>query len=225
MDKTGYLKNVPLFSEIPGPDLKRIGRIGTLRRFKQGEEIFAEDTVGDRLYIVLSGRVKIFSSFGKRNKTLAYLERGEFFGEMSLLDRELRSASSVALEDCELLVISKQDFRALIGRYPRISLQIMKTLSLRLRQADREIESLAFGHVLGRVAAALLELSGKYGEQTPAGMRIKMPLNHRDIAEIAGTGREMVSRILNRFRRLQCISYGSTYLTITNAEKLKEWTN
>lgn len=225
MDKTGYLKKVPLFSEISGPDLRRIEKIGTIRRFRPDERIFAEDTAGDRLYVVLSGRVKIFSSFGKRNKTLAYLEKGEFFGEMSLLDRELRSASSVALEECELLVISKQDFRALIERFPRISLQIMKTLSQRLRQADREIESLAFGHVLGRVAAALLELSEKYGEKTPSGLRIRMPLNHRDIADIAGTGREMVSRILNRFRRLQCISYGPTYLTITNAAKLKEWIN
>lgn len=223
MDRTAFVRKVPLFSGIGGRDLGRLGRIGKPRCCRAGETIFSEHAAGDKLFIVVSGRVKIFSSVSKRNKTLAYLERGEFFGEMSLLDNELRSASAAAIEESELLVISKREFRALLERYPGISFQIMRTLSRRLRQADREIESLAFGRVLGRVAAALIGLSKKYGEKTPDGLCIKMPLNHRDIAEIAGTGREMVSRILNRFRRLEYIRYGPRYLTITNASKLKEW--
>ncbi|MHB9155309.1 MAG: Crp/Fnr family transcriptional regulator [Endomicrobiales bacterium] len=223
MNDLGYLKNIPLFAGFNARDLRRVEATGTRAPFRRGEKIFDEDTAGDRLYVVLSGRVKIFASSGLRKKTLAYLEKGEFFGEMALLDRELRSASSLASEDCELLVIKKKDFQRLLERYPRISLRIMKTLSRRLRRADREIESLSFGHVLGRVASTLLELSVKYGEAADGGLRIRIPLNHRDIAEMAGTAREMVSRTLNRFRRLKCIRYDDRRLTITDVRKLKEW--
>ena len=169
--------------------------------------------------------MKIFTSSGRKKKTLAYLEKGEYFGEMALLDMEPRSASSLALEDCELFVIKKQDFRNLLGKYPRIAFQIMRTLSRRLRQANKEIEALSFGNVIGRIANAVLDLADKYGEKTDQGIRIKMPFSHQDIAELAGTGREMVSRILNRFRRLSCINYSNKYLVVTNMNKLKQWSN
>ncbi len=223
MDKTAYLKNVPLFAEFGRDDLQRLQRIGRIQKFGSGETIFNEDTSGECLYIVIHGRVKIFTCSGHKKKTLAYLEAGEFFGEMSLLDMEPRSASSIAQELCELLVINKKDFRRLLAKHPNISFQTMKTLSHRLRQADKEIESLSFENVLGRIASALLNLAKKYGEDTPQGRRIKMPLNHQEIAELAGTGREMVSRTLNRFRRLQCITFDNRRVVIKNPEKLKEW--
>lgn len=221
MNKISYLKNVPLFAEFNDRDLNRLQKIAGVMSFNTGQKIFDKGTAGDRLYIVLSGRVKIFAVSGLKKKTLAYLEQGEFFGEMALLDLQPRSASSVAIEPSELVVIKKKDFQRLIFNYPEISLQIMRTLSKRLRQADSEIEELAFGDVLGRIASTLLQLSAKYGEITDDGCEIKMPLNHRDIAEIAGTGREMVSRVLNRFRRLKLISYNERSLKVINVQKLK----
>lgn len=221
MEKILFLKNVPFFNELSSKDLQRLQKISTVKYFKCGEKIFDEDTPGDRLYVVLSGRVKIFAVSGLKKKTLAYLEKGEFFGEMTLLDLEPRSASSVAMEHSELLVIKKKDFQELLLSHPGISLQIMKTLCRRLRAADKEIEALAFGDVLGRIASTLLELSAKYGEITEDGCEIKVPLNQRDIAEIAGTGREMVSRTLGRFKRLKIISYDEKTLRVIDAQKLK----
>lgn len=221
MNRLSYLKNVPLFTEFDNRGLRILQKIARIANFKKGEKIFDENASGDRLYIVLSGRVKIFAASGVKKKTLAYLEKGEFFGEMALLDMQPRSASSIAMEPSELLVIKKKDFQRLIKDYPEISLQIMKTISKRLRQADKEIEALTFGDVLGRIASTLLQLSAKYGEITENGCEIKMPLNHRDIAEIAGTGREMVSRTLNRFRRLKLISYNDRSLRVIDGQKLK----
>ncbi|MBN1823766.1 MAG: Crp/Fnr family transcriptional regulator [Endomicrobiales bacterium] len=223
MKKAVYLKKVPLFAEIKGGDMRRLAKIGGVQTYSEGEKIFDENTSGDRLYIVLSGQVKIFTSSGQKKKTLAYLEKGEFFGEMSLIDMELRSASSTATKDSELFMIKKKDFKHLIARYPSISLQIMKTLSKRLRQADKEIESLTYGDVLGRVAKLLIDFSKKYGESTDSGQRIKMSLPHREIAEIAGTGREVVTRILNRFRKMHCITCDKKYLTIIDQTKLGQF--
>ena len=221
MNGFALLKNVPLFAEFASRDLKKLRRIAVIRNFKNGERIFDENTSGDRLYVVLSGRVKIFTILGKKKKTLAYLEKGEFFGEMALLDMEPRSASSMAMARSELLVIKKKDFKQLLEHYPELSLRIMKTLSKRLRQADKDIEALAFGDVLERIASTLLQLAAKYGEITENGCEIQMPLNHLDIAEIAGTGREMVSRTLSRFRRLRIISYDERSLKVIDAQKLK----
>lgn len=223
MENFKHLKKVPLFSDVSDKDLKCLQKIAKVRKFAKGEIIFTEDTSGDCLYIVISGRVKIFAQQGNKKKTLAYLEKDEHFGEMALLDMEPRSASSEALDECDLLVIKKHDFRTLLAQDPGISLQIMRTLSHRLRLANKEIESLSFENVLGRVASALLDLCSKYGESVAHGTRIKMPVSHKDIAELAGTGREVVSRTLNRFRRLNCIKYDDHRLIITNAKKLREF--
>jgi CRP-like cAMP-binding protein len=100
----------------------------------------------------------------------------------------------------------------------------MKTLSRRLRAADKEIQGLAFGDVLGRIASTLLELCSRYGKITDDGCEIMMPLNHKDMAEMAGTGREMVSRTLSRFRRLGILSYDEKTLIVKDAQKLKLFT-
>jgi CRP/FNR family transcriptional regulator, cyclic AMP receptor protein len=218
-----YLRKVPLFSDVREKDLKKVVRIGKVQKFEKGQVIFTEDESGECFYIVLSGRVKIFAQSGKKKKTLAYLEKGEHFGEMALLDMEPRSASSEAMENCAVLVINKKDFRGLLARNPGISIQIMRTLSHRLRLANKEIESLTFENVLGRVANVLLDMVSKYGESTAMGSRIKVPLSHQEIAELAGTGREVVSRTLNRFRRLNCIGYDNKHLIITNGRKLREY--
>ena len=214
---------MPLFSGIRPIDLAKVRKIGRIQKYAKGKVIFTEDESGECFYIVLSGRVKIFAQSGAKKKTLAYLEKGEHFGEMALLDLEPRSASSGASEDTELLVINKKDFRALLARHPEISIQIMRTLSHRLRLANKEIESLTFENVLGRVANVLLDMCSKYGETTALGSRIKVPLSHQEIAELAGTGREVVSRTLNRFRRLNCIGYDNKHLIVTNGRKLREF--
>ena len=221
--KENILSNVPIFSELSRNELLRIKSIGSVRRFSKQEIIFDEDTCGGKFYIVLAGSVKIFTSSGAKKKTLAYLEKGEFFGEMALLDAEPRSASSEAMEDSELFVIKKNDFKQLLVRQPNISFHILKTLSSRLRTADKEIEGLTFGNVIGRIAATLCDLAARYGENVAGGCRIKMTLSHKDIAELAGTGREMVSRVLNRFKRLNCISYANRHVIITDEQKLRQW--
>jgi CRP/FNR family transcriptional regulator, cyclic AMP receptor protein len=212
-----------VFSEFADSDMRLLEKISSVERFGAGEAIFSEDESGDKLYIVICGRVKIFTCSGVRRKILAYLEKDEFFGEMALLDAEPRSASSVAMDECELIVIRKKDFRKLLEKYPRLAFQVMKTLSKRLRRADKQIESLIFSNVFGRIAETLLHLAGKYGQKAGAGIRLKIPVSHKEIAELTGTGREVVSRILNRFKRFNCIAYKDKRLVITDPQKLKTW--
>lgn len=223
MDYIKYLKRVPIFTGLSSADLRKVLNIAKVKVFCASKSIFGEDTAGDRLYVVLSGRVKIFTSLGERKKTLAYLDAGEFFGEISLLDSRPRSASCNAIENCELLVISKNDFHQLLLRYPRMCLRVLETISRRLRQADSEIESLTFENVLGRVAGVLLKFGEKYGGQLGVNGSMCLDLTQKEISEIVGTSREVVSRIVNRFKRLGCVKYDGKLCFITDEKKLKQF--
>lgn len=223
MEKKSVLKRVPLFSKIEDKELEKITEISHLKKYRKDEDIFSEGEVGDALYILVSGVVKIFrTSSDGRIKTLALLQRGDFLGEMAILDREIRSANVRAVEDAEMLVINRGDFEESLTSNPRIAFRIMETLCARLRDADKQIESLTFQNVSGRLVIALLDLAEKHGVRTEKGIKIDMELTHQELSEMVGTAREVVSRILNDFRKTNCIEIEKHYITITDKEELKK---
>ena len=187
------LRNVPLFS---GLDEKRLGVLVPMMMrtsFSRNETIIGAGDPTDSLYIVISGRLKVLMSDEQgREVILAILGTGEFFGEMGLLDDSPRSASVVTLEPCELLSISKTDFKRCIAENSDLSLMVMRGLVRRLREADQKIGSLALMDVYGRVARLLLEMAEDVGGEK---MVVKK-LSKQDIAKMIGASREMVSRVM-----------------------------
>lgn len=187
------LRNVPLFS---GLDEKRLGVLVPMMMrtsFSRNETIIGAGDPTDSLYIVISGRLKVLMSDEQgREVILAILSAGEFFGEMGLLDDSPRSASVVTLEPCELLSISKTDFKRCLAENSDLSLMVMRGLVRRLREADQKIGSLALMDVYGRVARLLLEMAEDVGGEK---MVVKK-LSKQDIAKMIGASREMVSRVM-----------------------------
>jgi CRP/FNR family cyclic AMP-dependent transcriptional regulator len=219
-----FLRGVELLNHLKDPDLLRIAQLCQISRYRRAESVFSVNSPGASLYVVMSGRIKIFGSSNQgRSKTFAYLEPGDFFGEMSLIDEEARSASASALEDSVLIMLKSEDYRKLVLSRPAIALAVMKTLVSRLRRANKEIEALSFNNVLGRIAQILLDLSERYGKKTDEGMMIDMNLSHKELAEMAGTAREVISRVISRFRRIGCVNFFDNKLTITDRDKLKSW--
>lgn len=219
-----FLRGVELLNGLSADDLLRVAQMCQLSKFQRAERIFTESQPGACLYVVMSGRVKIFGSSSQgRSKTFAYLEPGDFFGEMSLIDEEMRSASAAALEDSVLIMLKSEDYRKLMMSRPSIALAVLKTLSARLRRANREVEALSFNNVLGRIAQILLDLGERYGKKTEDGIRIDMALSHKELAEMAGTAREVISRVISRFRRIGCVSFFDNKITIIDRDKLKSW--
>jgi CRP-like cAMP-binding protein len=219
-----FLRGVELLNGLSSDDLLRVAQTCQLSRYQRAERIFTESQPGACLYVVMSGRVKIFGSSSQgRAKTFAYLEPGDFFGEMSLIDEEVRSASASALDDSVLIMLKSEDYRKLMLSRPAIAIAVLKTLSARLRRANREIEALSFNNVLGRIAQILLDLGERYGKKSDDGIRIDMTLSHKELAEMAGTAREVISRVMSRFRRIGCINFFDNKITITDRDKLKSW--
>jgi CRP-like cAMP-binding protein len=219
-----FLSKIPLFRKLPTSELEHVLKIARFQKIKKNEIIFSEATSGSCLYVVLLGRVKIHGdSFSGHTKTFAYLDSGDFFGEMAMLDDKSRSASAVAIEDTEVMTIHKSDFRKLLEKRPALSLAVLKTLCERLRLADKEIEALSFQKVLGRLAQILLELAKKYGQKHSEGVLIDAVFSHKELANRVGTARENITRLLNRFERAGCVAFSGKYIVLRDCNKLKSW--
>jgi len=215
------LRKVPLFSNLSNKDILLILRAAKRRKYKKDSIIFSENTLGKTLFIVISGQVKIFVEENKRRKILSYLEQGEFFGELALLYKNIRSASAEAMTDCELLILRQNDFKQILKNNPNIALELIKVLCERLRNADKEIESLSFDSVTSRIARGLIELSKKYGKPTELGKQLNLIFSKKEIAEYSGTVREVATRVLNHLHKLGYIDFKDRHIIITNEPKLR----
>ena len=187
------LQNIPLFAGLPEAQLDHIARMAVLRQVPRHKTIVFVGAKTDSLFVIVSGSAKVLNRDAEgREVILSMLEAGECFGEMGLIDDSPRSADVVANEACELLVISKADFTRALSENTELCLNIMKSLVLRLREANHKIESLALMDVYGRVAKLLLDNSEKEN-----GVRIvKRKITKLDMAKMVGASREMVSRVM-----------------------------
>lgn len=201
MSVINILSKVPIFKNINSRDLNKIESILKEKKYREDDHIFSETDSGDKFYLVYQGRVKIYKlSMEGQIKTLDYLEKGDFFGEMALLDKKPRSANALAIEDTTLFIIQYDDFQKFLLKQPGILVSITKTLCERLRKADREIEAFSFSKVEDRLVLCLINLAEKYGEDTGQGTVIPLNFTHQDLGELVGTAREVVSRILKKLR-------------------------
>ena len=190
---TAVLKAVPLFASFPEDQLRVLATMVVRKSAPRSNTIMAGGDPTDSLYIVLSGRLKVMMSDSDGKEViLSILGPGEFFGEMGLIDDEPRSASVVTIEPCELLSISKRDFKKCLLENSDMSMAVMRGLVRRLREADRKIGSLALLDVYGRVARLLLDMS----ETVDGEKVVTKRLPKQDIAKMIGASREMVSRVM-----------------------------
>lgn len=215
------LRKIPLLSQLTSRDLKEVYKISRISEYGPGERIFSKSEAAQQMFIVLSGRVKIFTiSPGRKRKTFAYLQPGDFFGEMALLEGKTRSASADAVTYSRLLVIRKLDFKRLLASDPDLTYYLLRTVCERLRRTNEEMESLLFQNILGRVAKTLCNLS-KRGEKLDEGLILSEPYTQQELADIVGTTREPLTRALTTLRRAQYIDTRGGRYWIKNPVKLE----
>jgi len=199
----GLLRSVSIFSGLDAAAAAGLERLVRRRSFAEGDVIVAQDDRGDALYVLASGKVKVvlYGESGREVILSIFKEPGDFFGEMSLLDDEPRSATVTAMEPSALAVLSRADFRAHLARHPGVAVQVMTELCRRLRRADAVIGDLALLDVLGRLAAWLRDLALAEGEPAPEGRVLRQRPSQSEIAAMIGTSRETVSRALSELAR------------------------
>lgn len=223
-NKTLFLQRVPLFEGLEQPHLQALAEKMAERSYQKGEVLFFEGEPGDSLYIVNAGTVKVYRvAEDGREKTLALLGAGEFFGEMALLDEGPRSAIAEALESTTLYLLHRSDFLKTLTENPSIALQIIRVLSRRIRQTNAQVTDIVFRDVRGRVASTLADLCTRHGASTAAGVRIDLKLTHQELANLVGTARETVSRILAELQDAHCLTVDGRHLVLKDMKKLEEY--
>jgi len=192
------LKIIPMFAGLSESQLEQIAKMAVRRKVPRNTTIVHAGDSTDSLFVIVSGSAKVLNRDVEGNEViLTLLSAGECFGEMGLIDGSPRSADVVASESCELLAITKPDFMKALAGNVELCLNIMKSLVLRLREANRKIESLALMDVYGRVAKLLLDFSVKEN-----GLRvIRRKVTKQDMAKMVGASREMVSRVMKDLER------------------------
>jgi CRP/FNR family cyclic AMP-dependent transcriptional regulator len=221
MSKVSMLRKVPLFAGLSDQELEVLADSLGKRTFGKGMIIFHKGSPGQTLYIIESGKVRIFtlSESGQEISVNIY-GPGDVFGELALLDGLPRSAGAVAMEKTVTLTLHRDDFLRHLEAYPPMARSILEVLSARVRYTTDYAESLAFLDVYGRVAAKLLELADRYGVQKE-GIEIELRLTQAELASWVGASRESVNKVLGAFRQQGLIRIAGRTITILDRRGLK----
>jgi CRP-like cAMP-binding protein len=217
MSLAPVLRRVPLFAELSEAEIARLGEIARDRSYPRNSVILFEDDPGDSLYVVVAGLVKVvLIGEDGREVILSVLKEGDFFGEMSLIDDQPRSAHVIAMEESHLLVLRREDFQHRLREAPGVALGMLKAMSRRLREADEKIGGLVLLDVNGRVAKLLLSMADEND-----GVHIVRRVTHHTIAQMVGSSRETVSRTMRDLVERGWIEVTRKAITIRNRPALQ----
>jgi CRP/FNR family transcriptional regulator, cyclic AMP receptor protein len=215
------LASVPLFAALDGDTAALLASALTTRAVVRGHVVFEEGDTGDRLFIVMDGKVKISraASDGREN-LLAVLGPGEMFGELSLFDPGPRTATATAITESTLASLDHDDLRPLLLAQPAVAAQLLRALAQRLRRTNEAMADLVFSDVPGRVAKALLDLAEKFGDRESDGIRVRHDLTQEELAQLVGASRETVNKALSEFANRGWLRLEGRTVLLLDTERL-----
>lgn len=218
-----FLKQVPIFSDLNEESLKIVANSGFVQSYKKDSLILSEEDAGNALFVIINGKVKVVrSDSDDKEVILAILNTSDFFGEMALLDGLNRSANVYAMEDSKLFIVQRNEFLDILRKYPDVSIALLQELSTRLRASSMKIKALSLKDAEGKVATVLLQLADDLGKIKQGVVEIeKLPYQH-ELANMAGTSRETISRTLHSFAKKGLVELDGSKLRITDYEKFQE---
>ena len=213
-----FLASVPMFNGLQRDELLKFAELTRERTYPKGSVILFQGDPGDSLYVLRQGRAKVvLIGEDGREVILGVLEPGAHFGELALIDDQPRSAHVIAMEDSQLLILRREDFRRRVEANPSVAWALLTELSRRLRRADQKIGGLVLLDVPGRISRLLLDLSSESTNGT-----IDKPLTHQTIAQMIGASRETVSRAMKEFQQEGLIRVERRRIAVANRDALEK---
>jgi CRP-like cAMP-binding protein len=221
-ESADLLARVPLFEELSEAELTRIGSVAVPRAFPKGVRVFHEGDNSDACYIVRSGDLRVTREHSDgRAIALATLGPGDIFGELAMLDGGTRSASVETLSDAELLALPATDVRRVIAAHGDIAAKLIIAITRRLRETNERVARQSFQTVPSRVAGVLSQLIAE--EFTPESQGVTVRMTQADLAQLAGTSRESVSRFLATLERAGVVRVGRGRVTVLEPRRLRAY--
>ena len=194
------IRKAPLFSALDDAAAHELRQSMVSLKLNKGQVLFKEGQEGDRLYVIVHGKIKLGTqSNDGRENLLSILGPGEMFGELSLFDPEPRTSTATAVTDVRLVSLAHDAVIGLITSNPQTSLELLRRLAQRLRKSNEILADLVFADVPGRVAKAIIDLGERFGVQKEDGLHVNHDLTQEELAQLVGASRETVNKALADF--------------------------
>lgn len=219
------LRLVPIFNPLSDEELLDIRKYIDTREYSKGDLIFREGSNGNTLYFIDKGKIKLFgyTKHGKE-QILHILSDGEFFGELDLLRDSNYKFNSMAISDCKVCSLTKDELKNIIMKRPEIGIKILGIMADRLRETESLLQNVTNNDGDSRIAYLLVQLAEKYGEKIGDYINIDLPIQRDDMANYTGVARETISRKLKKFQNENLIKViGTKKIVILNSKALKEY--
>lgn len=217
------VRNAPLFLALDEEASVALRASMVEMDLARGQVVFSEGDAGDRLYVIVDGKIKLgTSSSDGRESLLAILGPGEMFGELSLFDPGPRTATATALTETTLLGLGHDALGPWLNGRPGVAQALLKALSQRLRRTNENLSDLVFSDVPGRVAKALLDLNEKFGEKRTDGSYVEHDLTQEELAQLVGASRETVNKALADFVQRNWIKLEPRAVLILELDRLQK---
>jgi CRP-like cAMP-binding protein len=212
-----------LFAGLEPAQLDEIAAATRIQKLAKRDELFHKGDEGSQVYVVVSGRLKaLATSLEGDDVVFNILGPGEVFGEIALLGETPRTATVAAIEPCELLVIDRRDFLALLRRHPEAAIGLLRVLALRLKRVSELVEDTLFLNLPIRLAKKLLALDRIYGRDTEDGRRVDLKLSQEEWGDLVGTTRESINKQLRAWAEQGLITVDQGYIVIQRSDELEK---
>ena len=217
------VRTAPLFSALDDESAASLRASMTLVKVSKGNTLFKEGDAGDRLFVVVEGKLKLgTSSMDGRENLLSILGPGDMFGELSLFDPGPRTATATAVTDARVLALAHDQVIGLVTQHPQVSLELLARLAQRLRRTNEVLADLVFSDVPGRVAKALMDLGSRFGVQKDDGLHVNHDLTQEELAQLVGASRETVNKALADFAARSWVRLEPRAVVVLDYERLSK---
>ncbi len=218
-----FFREVPLLCNLEDNELKQMANVAIIKEFDKNKIIFYERDKGNSLYIIVSGQIKIVvNSSDGREHILGFLKDKEFFGEISLLDGEPRSSTVISIEKAKVIIINRDEFIKILRNNPDMTYKIILSICKKIRWTDRHVSNLAFLSATGRVARTIIEMFENIDSIENTHCTVNHKMTRQDFANIAGTSRETLTRVIMEFQDDGILTSYRNKLIIHDKRRLKE---
>jgi len=210
-----FLRQVALFRHLNDYQLAIINNMCTRESYFAGHVLFREGDPGSVFYMVISGSVKIYTSNAEgQEKILSIMKAGDSFGELALIDQEPRSASAQVMEDAVLYALRRDHFLSLLKANFEITVGIMKELSARLRETNRQVHDLVFLDERSRITKSLVKIAARDGQRDGQQIYFMVGLNYDELAQLAGVKKDTLLQVLREFQDRKVLQISSDHFVL-----------
>ena len=217
------LASIPMFDKLDDRELDALLGAAHPRSVPAGQELFHKGDRGSQVFVILSGRLKVMTTSPEGDDIMfGLMDPGEVFGELGLLLGEgIRTATIVAVDPCELLVLDRREFLPFLRDHPDAAIKLLQSLAERLRRISEFVEDTHFLNLPSRLAKKLIKLSDDYGREATGGVRIDLRVSQTELGDMVGTTRESINKLVRSWSQDGLVSMENGYITIHRPREIQ----